>query len=298
MANTLGWDVVLDHLLDAAMLFGENGVLIRWNHAAVELLGLAAKTAADPSQTGIEFFDAGGNPLQGRAAPLAGALADGAARSLDGFVRHANGHLVPVAVRTAHIPASGGCPGAVFLLLRDHSETTVLRRQVEDLRDQALIDPATGAAGRTYAELQLVSRLAEFERYGWSFGAVHVSIDRWDDLARRVGEVHRRELVKLVADSLLHAARSSDLVARWGDGEFLVLLTNVADATIRASAERYRRVIEQGQRQAYGEDVHVTVSVGASSARRNDSVGGLVTRLQGLVDRSRAGGGNQVGVAE
>jgi len=299
MSKALGWDLLLDHLLDPALLYGADGALLRWNDAAVALLGLAAKTEAGAggASTGLDFFDRDGTPLRGRGDPLAATLADGKPRALEGFVRHANGHLVPVVGRLAGVPAAGGAPGVTFVLLRDDSEKALLRRQVDDLRDQALIDAATGAVSRTCTELQLVTRLAELDRYGWSFGALHVAVDDWEGLARRYGEVHRRDLIKLVADSLLHSARASDLVGRWDDAEFLVLLTNVDETTIRNGAERYRRVVEQGQHQAYGEDVHVTVSVGATWARRNDSVGVLLERLAQQVAACRKAGGNRVSVS-
>ena len=295
MSKAMGWHQLLDHLQDAALLFGADGAVIRWNDAAVRLLGLAAKAeGGDSEPTGIELFDQHGNPLRGRSNPLTASLADGAPRVLQGFVRHASGHLVPVVVRVASLPAEGGCAGATFVLLHDDSETTVLRRQIDDLRDQALIDHATGAASRTYAELQLITRLAELDRYGWAFGAALVAVDHWDDLARQHGEVHRRDLLKMVADSLLNATRSSDLVGSWDDGTFVVLLPNVAPDTLRTSAERYRRVIEQGQHQAYGEQVRVTASVGATLAHKNDAVGALVQRLHDQVEASRRAGGNRV----
>lgn len=298
MQKALGWDVLIDHLFDAALLFGSDGGVLRWNDAAVALMGLSPEGSADkaPPAHGVELFDRAGAPLTGRANPITAALADGAPHNLDGFVRHVDGHLVPVTIRAATVPPSNGCQGATFVLLRDDSATTVLRRQVEDLRDQALIDNTTGSASRLYTELQLVSRLAEYERYGWAFGSVLVAIDDWEGLASRFGDVHRRELVKMTANSLLNAARSSDLVGRWDDGEFLVLLTNVGDTTILASAERYRRVIEQGQLQAYGEEAHVTVSVGATAAQKNDSVGTMIGRVTRLVSASRAAGGNRASV--
>jgi len=298
MQKALGWDVLIDHLFDAALLFGANGQVLRWNDAAVALMGLAPATGdqGDVPPHGVEVFDRAGAPLAGSANPITAALADGVPHRLEGFVRHVDGHLVPVTIRAATVPPANGCQGATFVLLHDDSATTVLRRQVEDLRDQALIDNSTGATSRLYAELQLVSRLAEHERYGWGFGAILVAIDDWDGLARRYGDGHRHELVKLAANSLLNAARSSDLVGRWDEGEFLVLLTNVGVDTIQASAERYRRVIEQGQMQAYSEEAHVTVSVGATSAHKNDSVGTMIGRVTRLVEASRAAGGNRASV--
>jgi diguanylate cyclase (GGDEF)-like protein len=296
MQKAVGWDTLLEHLFDGALLVGPGGELVSWNAPAAAMLGLSASIrASDPARaTPPELFDAHGNPLAGGAGPIAATLADGRSRDLDGFARHAAGHLVPIKVRTAAVPPSQGGPGATVVLLRDDSEKTILRRQADDLREQALIDHATGAASRLFVELQLVSRLAEIERYGWPFAAMLVAIDDWPGLAKRYGEVHRREFVKLVADSLLNAARSSDLIGCWGEGEFLVLLANVGDPTLLTGAERFRRVIEQGQHQAYGEGARVTVSVGATSARKNDSVGVLVARVNALVAKSRAAGGNCV----
>ena len=58
MSKAMGWHQLLDHLQDAALLFGADGAVIRWNDAAVGLLGLAAKAeGGDSEPTGIELFD-------------------------------------------------------------------------------------------------------------------------------------------------------------------------------------------------------------------------------------------------
>jgi hypothetical protein len=73
-----------------------------------------------------------------------------------------------------------------------------------------------------------------------------------------------------------------------------------ADVTVLGAFDASQRDTQRfgGDRsdhdQAYGEGARVTVSVGATSARKNDSVGVLVARVSALVEKSRAAGGNRV----
>jgi diguanylate cyclase (GGDEF)-like protein len=83
-------------------------------------------------------------------------------------------------------------------------------------------------------------------------------------------------------------------VARWGGEEFVVILPGASHVIIKSVAERIRILIESSFLLVAEERVHVTVSIGATLSRANDSAESIVQRADGLMYRSKSCGRNQV----
>jgi diguanylate cyclase (GGDEF)-like protein len=74
-------------------------------------------------------------------------------------------------------------------------------------------------------------------------------------------------VLKGVAAVLKKMARKSDFVARWGGEEFVVALSQTAEAGARVAAERVRRAIAEAPHTLPGgETLKVTASIGLASA--------------------------------
>jgi diguanylate cyclase (GGDEF)-like protein len=87
---------------------------------------------------------------------------------------------------------------------------------VEDLQRKVFLDPLTNAANRRYVEMNLQVKYDEMARYGWRFGVIMMDIDHFKDVNDRYGHSCGDEALKMIAKTLLHSSRSSDLVGRWG----------------------------------------------------------------------------------
>ena len=114
----------------------------------------------------------------------------------------------------------------VYGFVRDISER---RRGEEQLAYLAYHDPLTGLPNRIMVEQQLDLALARARRTRGSVVMMFVDLDDFKEVNDRLGHAAGDRLLAAVATRLRGVLRDSDLLARQGGDEFLVLLTDLTD---------------------------------------------------------------------
>jgi diguanylate cyclase (GGDEF)-like protein len=116
-------------------------------------------------------------------------------------------------------------------------------RLVAELAEAARTDPLTRLANRRAFGDAFDREVARAEREGSTFALVLTDLDRFKELNDRLGHVTGDEALAHVGRMLLDEVRGSDLVARFGGDEFVVLLPNADRAAATELGERVRRAI-------------------------------------------------------
>ena len=98
----------------------------------------------------------------------------------------------------------------------------------------------------------------------------------------------------MVANSISLALRKMDVVARWGGEEFVVILPGASCLVAKSVAERIRVLIENSFIMSGDEKLSVTVSIGATVSRADDTVDMIVNRADSLMYISKSAGRNRV----
>ena len=96
--------------------------------------------------------------------------------------------------------------------------------QAEVFRRLAMFDPLTGLYNRRYAEQRLRSEIARSERRGLSMIVVLLDLNDFKQINDEYGHLAGDHVLKEFAKSLNRSTRGSDLAARWGGDEFILLL--------------------------------------------------------------------------
>ncbi len=163
-----------------------------------------------------------------------------------------------------------GIVASTTLILASASSELKNREAVEaELRRQALHDPLTGLPNRLF----LASRLEEeMERasQGQAIAALCVvDIDDFKRVNDSFGHPAGDELLVASAQRLQEALRETDLVARVGGDEFVVLIGDASDETIDAVTAR---IIERlgAPIIVSGHEVRATVSIGVALVHADD----------------------------
>jgi diguanylate cyclase (GGDEF)-like protein len=206
---------------EAILTIRPDGTIGSANHAATRLLGLAGSAVIDHQAASL----ADRFPLL---ADLPVGLTDA-----DTIVHHPSARRA-VSVTTRATGDEDDPVIAVFA--RDISARKILEDQ---LAHQATHDDLTGLANRASLVAELDRAAARSERSGQGFGLLFIDLDRFkavnDTLGHRVGDV----VLQRVAERLVQATRDTDLVARNGGDEFVVLAEDAGDVTVVARmAER------------------------------------------------------------
>jgi len=167
-------------------------------------------------------------------------------------------------------------------------------------RELTTRDDLTGLFNRRHFFDQLEKEVQRARRYTRSFSLLMLDLDDFKRYNDTYGHLKGDEGLKEVARLLLATTRRSDLVARFGGEEFVVILPEIKKAAAAVVAEKIRIAVEQhafagrdGQPEG---KMAVTIGV---AAYPNDSEDGLA--LVDLADRALyAGkelGGNRVSVS-
>ncbi len=109
----------------------------------------------------------------------------------------------------------------------------------EDLLEAlSVTDPLTGLANRRRLLSAFADELNRSARYGTPLALLLIDLDRLKEINDRRGHAQGDRALQLVAESLRKSCRATDLPARTGGDEFLVLATNTSAGEALALAHR------------------------------------------------------------
>lgn len=289
---------IVENIHEGLYLTDKNRVITFWNKAAEEITGFRAEEVVGHAcfDNILTHIDGKGNQLCLGTCPLVATMEDGILREAEVYLHHKDGHRVPVLVRAAPLTdEEGGLVGAIELF-SDVSAREANKLRVSELEQLAMLDALTQIANRRYLERALASRLDEWRRYKMPFGLLFIDIDRFKALNDSYGHEVGDRVLSYVAKTLVRSSRSFDLYGRWGGEEFVGALRNVDLEGLTAIGERVLQLVRHAYLVHEGEQLHVTVSVGATLACEGDSVESFVRRADQLMYRSKSDGRDRLTV--
>ncbi|MDQ7055582.1 MAG: GGDEF domain-containing protein [Persephonella sp.] len=165
----------------------------------------------------------------------------------------------------------------------------------ENLRKLATVDQLTGIYNRYAFEKFLEEEINRAERYGSGFSIIMFDIDNFKDVndmyGHQVGDRILKELVNIVRNSI----RKSDIFARWGGEEFMILVPIKEKQDAYRIAEKIRSEIENYRFDSVGK---VTVSIGVSFYKKGDSIKTIIRRADTALYQAKKSGKNMTVVAD
>ncbi|TVR58118.1 MAG: GGDEF domain-containing protein, partial [Gemmatimonadales bacterium] len=151
------------------------------------------------------------------------------------------------------------------------------------LRRQVFMDPLTGVHNRRFFDEMLEHEIRRSARKGTDLSLLFVDVDRFKEVNDTWGHLFGDEVLTRIGGVLRSACRTSDVVARFGGEEFVVLAHDTGADGLRLLGERLRAAVEALPLEQEGERVPVTVSVGGVT-RGPDASGPRSARA--LVDQA------------
>ena len=292
-------DSVLDQVQDAVTFIDKDRRIVYWNKAAEQATGREATAVlGNPccEEPGL-FVDFGGVNICRDKCPVILTLKDGIPRSLDVYLQHRSGYRVPTNLRIVPVLGeSGQAIGAVGTFTNTAPKVTIPLGLAE-LEKMGLVEPETGIPARPYLEMTLNTRLEEYQKYGLSFGLIHVDIDGYGKILQKFGRFNAGKIVRMVARTLHKNIRYFDIVGRWDTEEFLVILLNIDEGRLDIVANKLRLLISESYITTETGMLNATVSMGASLVLRYDTVDSLVKRGEQLTMHSKWLGKNRVSMS-
>ena len=291
---------LLESLPDGVYLVDPERRITFWNRGAERISGFSAAEVLGRRcmDNILQHTDDQGRQLCWDGCPLAAVIEDGISRETEIYLRHKEGHRVPVIVRAEPLlDAEGRIVGAVETFA-DSTSVRAIRDRTTELEALALLDPLTGSGNRGFIEARLLAALDAFQRYGWRCGVLLLDIDHFKQANDTHGHLVGDRILRMVARTLDGGLRTVDSFGRWGGEEFLAVVTNTTALQLRNAAMRLRGLVEQSSMEQEGTMLRVTVSVGGATVRKGDTVGALISRADRLLYRAKTLGRNRVEIEE
>jgi diguanylate cyclase (GGDEF)-like protein len=170
--------------------------------------------------------------------------------------------------------------------------------------EAAILDRLTGVHNRTYFMKRLTQELDRATRYHYPLALLMIDVDHFKQVNDSLGHQQGDALLKIIAKFLKKGLRSSDLAARYGGDEFIVMLpeTGMKEDDLPNSgamivAERLRRAVDD-EFQGLQKPLNVTVSVGIAVRRfpqdRETTLRDLIRLADEQLYRAKTTGKNRV----
>jgi two-component system, cell cycle response regulator len=228
--------------------------------------------------------------------PLAGpASSDAQTLVVEAPVIIANKHCAQLAVA---FPASAGVHDErrmVDLVASELGGPLHVTLLLEEMQRAATTDPLTGLLNRRAMLDQMNRERARADRYGQPTSVLLLDVDHFKSVNDVHGHAAGDGVLRGLAALLGAHARTSDLIARWGGEEFLIVLPHTPPVGALAFAERTRAAIA-ARPFDIGEatPLAVTVSIGLAGAYPPIELEAMVEDADRALYEAKRSGRNRV----
>ncbi len=276
---------------DAVIMIDASGLVTYWNPGAEHMFGYSESEAMgqnlhdltvperylERAQSGFsQFVEMGKGPS--------------ICRTTTQQAKHKTGREFPVDVSLSAIQLRG--QWSAVGIVRDASERV---RFEEQLKQLATTDPLTGISNRRRFDEALASEVNRAVRFSSPLTLILFDIDHFkrinDTFGHQAGD---RVLIQLTL-AVSGLIRTTDLFARWGGEEFVILMPGSDLDAGRVLAEKLRMMLEM---QPFPDVGHMTCSFGVAEYGPGSDVDTLMRKVDRCMFQAKASGRNRVETTE
>ena len=289
-------ETILENLFDGVYFVGKDKRITVWNKGAERITGFEKKEVVGKgcADNILRHIDAEGRELCISGCPLSFTLADGIIREDNVFLRHKQGHRLPVSVRISPVRDDQGEIIGAIEVFTDNSSSLQLLKELELLKQEAYLDSLTGIGNRRYADITLQTRIHEYQNHGIRFGVIFLDIDHFKVCNDTYGHKTGDDVLVMVGKTIAGLLRNSDIVARWGGEEFVILLPSINASFLKTISQRIKIFIQRSYIMSGTTKISVTASLGATLGIPGDTPETIIRRADSLMYVSKESGRNCV----
>lgn len=189
------------------------------------------------------------------------------------------------------VPLALLCGGINFHLI------VALERARKMVHELAMVDALTGLSNRHRFVPAAKREIDLARRHGQPLAILVVDADHFKYINDAHGHLAGDQFLVEIGHRFRATLRATDLLARWGGEEFIVLLPNTPVAQAQQLAERVREAVSaSAQLKLQGQEIQVTVSIGAAGATVGQALplDGLIQLADRALYKSKRAGRDRV----
>lgn len=186
-------------------------------------------------------------------------------------------------------------PVLTYALTDKNQYNSVSMAQAYSLIEVAAFhDSLTELPNRLYMESILKVRFYEYHKLFRPFAVMFMDIDHFHDFNIKYGHVAGDMMLKSFADSIKENVRHEDVIGRWGGEEFVGVCPVPYEKDAVPIANRLRDVVNQAYIIKDGNKLSVTVSIGVTFVREEDTLKSIVDRADRLLFKAKQAGRDRI----
>ena len=162
------------------------------------------------------------------------------------------------------------------------------------IRELATHDELTGLINRRRMLELMHTEKHRSLRSGRGFCLAMIDIDHFKRVNDRFGHVAGDEVLSNVASTIAAGLRETDVVARWGGEEFLVMFTDTDEDTAEKVLVRIQSTLAQQPVTDAAPALRVTFSAGVGNHLRDETITRTIDRADRALYAAKAAGRNRV----
>ncbi len=166
-----------------------------------------------------------------------------------------------------------------------------LARMNQILEKKVTTDTLTGLNNRQFFNTQLKEELIRYKRYGGTFCLIIFDVDDFKAINDTLGHVSGDHVLEELSSLVAFEIRESDILARWGGEEFVILVLENSRDAAQIIAEKLREKIEN---HPFSIDQTVTCSFGVTEYCPHEEEVDFIIRADEALYKAKNEGKNRV----
>ncbi len=171
-----------------------------------------------------------------------------------------------------------------------------LKKDKEKLEEIAYKDPLTGLYNRRFFLEHAKALFEHAKRYSSPLSVLLMDIDNFKRINDTYGHDVGDMVIQRLAEVIKSTSRGSDIPARWGGEEFILLLPSTDTKGAKLVAERVRNLFKNSRLKVGNEQVGTTVSIGVSEYRGQEKLEQLLKEADEALYTAKRSGKDRVEV--
>ncbi|MBF0370267.1 MAG: diguanylate cyclase [Magnetococcales bacterium] len=171
------------------------------------------------------------------------------------------------------------------------SDIARIENQIKQLEKRAFTDSLTGACNRAKLQGNLEAEIKRSIRHGGTLSVVLFDVDHFKQINDTYGHQAGDDVLVALVSFISKKLRASDLLARWGGEEFIMVLPEVGVQDAILVSDKIRKNIENNNFPKVG---RLTISFGVTQFREGDTPKSLIERADRFLYQAKNSGRNRV----
>ena len=178
-----------------------------------------------------------------------------------------------------------------------HKGLLLLRKNLEEVREESIMDQLTGIGNRRHFDRSLDKALLDHKHARQPLALILADIDHFKKFNDQWGHQTGDQVLRLVALAIKNNVKVTDNPCRYGGEEFAVILPNTSIVQAHNVAERMRMTVSKREviKRSTGENLgKITISAGVAMMTLNDTPHSILHRADLCLYAAKKAGRDRV----